>query len=372
MKTAAQIISLAKEEKQKLWKYFHSYGRAGIKESKTKFKRHELNALLLLTIENPIELCRFLKKNFFDVQNKINNRVYKKFLVPKKKGGVREIYAPEKELKKLQKRLNYYLQAYYLMVKPKEVHGFTVNRGYTGNRCNIAANAQMHTGKKYVLNIDLKDFFPGIPAKRVKELFTSPLFAFNEQIATALALLTTYEGRLPAGAPTSPVISNFICIQLDEELKQFCDSNQLTYSRYADDLTFSANYQINDDVQLDIICLIHKNGFRVNEKKCRITSANRRQTVTGLTVNEKVNIDRKMLKKIRAMLHDATTNGVRAAARNHFNISGNVDEQWIDKFVYRLRGYINFIGQVRGKEDDLYRKYKQALNLHIQTKYSKS
>jgi len=70
------------------------------------------------------------------------------------------------------------------------------------------------------------------------------------------------------------------------------------------------------------------------------------------------------------MLHDATTNGVRAAARNHFNISGNVDEQQIDKFAYRLRGYINFIGQVRGKEDELYRKYKQALNLHIQAKYS--
>ncbi|MCY7362252.1 MAG: reverse transcriptase family protein, partial [Ignavibacteria bacterium] len=314
-----KILTLSKANKIKLEKYFYG-GSHYLGKSLMRCRKHELNSLLLLTIETPIDLCRFLKTSFLQLSDEINNPVYHHYTIPKKKGGEREIFAPSKNLKRLQKRLNYFFQAYYLWIKPDAVHGFVVNPHYMGTYCNIVANAAAHTQKKYVLNIDMKDFFPSISALRVKNIFTSANFNFNEQIATALTLLTTYEGKLPIGAPTSPVISNFICLKLDNDLKLFCEENHLTFTRYADDLTFSWDDIISDDDILDIYSLIKKNNFQVNEKKLRLKTSNRKQTVTGLTVNDKVNVDRRLLKKIRAMLHDVSTNGIAMATRSHFKL----------------------------------------------------
>jgi RNA-directed DNA polymerase len=333
-------------------------------------QKHELNAETLLLLKTPIELCRFLKTNLFQLEELINTPVYAHYAIKKKRGGVRHIFAPEKRLKKIQKRLNYYLQAYYLCIKPPEVHGFVINPHYLGTYCNIVANAEIHKGKKYILNVDLKDFFPGISAKRIKKLFTSSFFNYNEQLAIAFALLTTYEAKLPTGAPTSPVLSNFVCYNLDTELYFFCNFNELQFTRYADDLTFSSNTFISKEMILNIIQIIKNNGFEINEKKLRLQSSNRRQTVTGLTVNEKVNVNRKLLKKIRAMVHDMTTNGIDTAAQLHFEntvycrdtLQCAHSENHRKRFIFRLEGYINFVGQVRGKEDGVYRKLKEPFD----------
>ena len=349
----ADTVQFSREHKTALQKYARwNYPPEYVHQS----QKHKLNALALLSLESPIELCRFLKTAMIQLEEIINSPVYKHYTVKKKRGGERHIFAPEKQLKQVQKRLNYFLQAWYLWIKPAEVHGFVINPHYLGAHCNIVANAQVHTGKKHVLNIDLKDFFPSISAKRINDLFTSPYFNYNEQIATALTLLTTYEAKLPTGAPTSPVLSNFVCLTLDADLRIFCRENGLLFTRYADDLTFSSDTIISYDIILDIILLIKKNGFEINEKKLRVQSSNRKQTVTGLTVNEKVNVDRKLLKKIRAMLHDLTTNGIDAATQRHFNLKGVVEPKHRGRFIYRLEGYINFVGQVRGKDDAVYRR----------------
>lgn len=363
MTTVEKILIFSKVHKSKIQKYFNgSYSYSNTPKLLQEIKKHELNALFIHTIETPAEFCRFLKTSFFELEELINNPVYKHYAIRKKKGGERQIYSPEKKLKAIQRRLNYFLQAYYLCIKPNEVFGFVVNPHYLGNYCNIAENAKPHTGKKHLLNIDLKDFFPSISASRVKSVFTSSYFNFSEQIATALTLLTTYEGKLPIGTPTSPIISNFVCFQLDADLKNFCETNRLQFTRYADDLTFSSDTLIANDIVLDIINLIKKNGFEINEKKLRLKSSNRKQTVTGLTVNEKVNVDRKLLKKIRAMLHDFTTNGIDIATKRHFNLNGEIDTKQREKFINRLEGYINFVGQVRGKSDTVYTKLKQPFD----------
>ena len=151
-------------------------------------------------------------------------------------------------------------------------------------------------------------------------------------------------------------------------MKEFCNTNGLLFSRYADDLTFSADTLISNDTVLDIINLIKKNNFQINEKKLRLKSSNRKQTVTGLTVNEKVNVDRKLLKKIRAMLHDMTTNGIDTATQRHFNFRGEIEIQHRAKFIHRLEGYINFVGQVRGKSDGLYFKQKTLFDSLFKSK----
>jgi RNA-directed DNA polymerase len=361
MYTAVEIKSLAIQNKDKVWKWqFHSQF-SSIYKTFGGFQKHELNSLLILSIDKPIELCRLLRKSFFDLQNMMNDPSYAFFTIPKKKGGNREIYAPCGALKKVQKQLNYYLQAYYLCIKPKEVTGFVINPHYLGEYCNIVANASCHVGKKYVLNIDLKDFFPGITAKRVKDVFLSDAFCFNEQISTALTLLTTFQGRLPIGAPTSPVISNFVCYQLDNDLITFCTDYGLTYSRYADDLTFSSNDPITVSILDGIANQVSINNFVINSKKTRLTSSNRKQTVTGITVNQKVNVDRKLLKRTRAMVHDLEMNGLSSASCNHFGIDEG-DLKLQEYFLNKLNGYINFIGQVRGKKDVLYIKYKNTMS----------
>jgi RNA-directed DNA polymerase len=326
------------------------------------YKKHEINALHFLTADEAYKLCVLLRTPFYDLENQINNPVYRQFGIRKSRGGKRDIASPDKQLKLIQRRLNYYLQAYYLCIKPAEVHGFVIHPKYLGDYCNIVANAQPHTRKKHVLNIDLQDFFPSITARQVRDLFASSMFDFDYQVSTALALLTTYNGKLPTGAPTSPVISNLICLPLDNDLKSFADENQLAFTRYADDLTFSSEAEITKDNLLDIINIIQHHGFRINEKKLRFKSSSHKQTVTGLIVNEKVNIDRKMLKKTRAMIHDLTTNGLERATRHHFGLSTSCDERMMGKFLQRIQGYINFIGQVRGQSDPMYLKFKYSID----------
>ncbi len=352
------IHEFAQKQKIEIHHHFYANQKNTILEP---FRKHELNALLLLSTVQPFELCLLLESDFFEIEKICNEPVYKKYTIAKKRGGKREICAPMPRLKTLQKKLNYYLQAYYLWIKPVEVHGFVVNPHYMGKHCNIRNNAMAHVGKKHVLNIDLKDFFSNITARRIKSLFMSPLFRFNENIATALAFLTTFEGKLPIGSPVSPVISNFVCISLDNDLNNFCRSHHLTYTRYADDLTFSSADTISTDTLLDIINIIQQHHFKINEKKLRLQPAHRKQTVTGLTVNDKVNVDRKMLKNIRAMLHDISTNGIDNATQKHFKTKDSVDNKLREKFICRLMGYINFTGQVRGKNDALYLKLKSKL-----------
>jgi len=325
---------------------------------------HESNALRLLAAETPTLLARLLQTSPDQIQDAINYPQYTHYAIAKKKGGKRAICAPENELKQLQKRLNFFLQAYYLHIKPAEVHGFVINPNYLGKTCNIVSNAKAHTGKKYVFNLDLKDFFSRITTKQVKSVFMSDLFVFDENMANALTLLVTYQGKLPTGAPSSPVVSNFVCLPLDDALKGFSIDQGWSYSRYADDLTFSSNSPIQTDDILDLINIIKQYGFHVNNKKVRLSTSVRKQTVTGLVVNEKVNIDRKVLKKIRAMLHHLHTGGLAAATQKHFHLTRPASEREKAFFLNRLDGLINFVGQVRGKEDHMYRNFHNSMALY--------
>jgi len=335
-----------------------------LEAEKNPIQKHQFNALRLLALAKPCQLYHILNTPSLNELNiAINYPRYSHYKLEKKKGGTRDIYEPDLALKKIQKSLNYFLQAYYLWIKPAEVHGFVINPTYLETSSNIVENAKAHVGKKVVLNMDLENFFPSIKAYQIKELFTSPIFQFDEQIATALTLLTTYKGSLPIGAPTSPVISNFICYQFDQEIIDYATKNQLAYSRYADDLTFSSNTEITKNNLAEISALIVKHGFILNEKKLRIRSSNKKQTVTGLVVNEKVNVDRVLMKKVRAMLHDLEQSGVDLAASRHHKFRTDYSASQTDSFIRRLEGYINFIGQVRGKEDLVYLRMKGKMEL---------
>ena len=327
---------------------------------------HQKNTLSFLAMRTPADLCRLLKSNFESVEYHINNPEYTHFFIPKKRGGKRNISAPFEDLKKVQKSLNYFLQGYYLCIKPSHVFGFVIHPHYLKGASNIVENARLHSGKRYLLNIDLLNFFPSISAVRVKSVFMSDLFCFDEPMCNALTLLATYLGELPTGSPTSPVISNLICINMDAELENFAKANDLVYSRYADDLSFSSDHPINNDTVLDIYSIIQRNHFKVNDKKIRMRHLGQRMVVTGITVNEKVNVNRSFLKRVRAMIYDMKVSGVENAAKKHFNIEPDNEGKLIKKFILRLEGYLNFIGQVRGTNERVYMRLHSDFHKEFQ------
>ncbi len=160
---------------------------------------------------------------------------YRRFTVKKRCQGLRELVNPNPGLKIIQQKLNQILNVVF---RPRpSVHGFTPNR-------SIATNAQLHEGQKYILNIDLKDFFPSINFGRVRGMFMAFPYNLPPRVATILAQICCYDNGLPQGAPTSPIVSNMICSKLDSELQRLAKRRKCTYSRYADDITFSTSADI--------------------------------------------------------------------------------------------------------------------------------
>ncbi|RMF52312.1 MAG: RNA-directed DNA polymerase [Bacteroidetes bacterium] len=307
---------------------------------------------------------------------------YTVFHIPKKSGGQREILAPATPLKLIQKKLNQVLQAVY---QPKpSAHGFLPAR-------NIRTNAEPHAGKRYVLNIDLKDFFPSINFGRVRGLFLSKPYNLPDEVATVLAQIACYthpedtwqhngkvvrRSYLPQGAPTSPIITNMICAGMDAELQRLAKRCRATYTRYADDLTFSTTLrtfpedlaQVVDDTEgrkrvflsETLRSIIEKHGFEVNDKKVRLQDRRFRQEVTGLTVNEFPNVRRSFVRQVRAMLHAWDKYGLEQAEREYrvkYESKHRGPYHAAPSFAHIVRGKLEFIGMVKGKGDPVYLKY---------------
>jgi RNA-directed DNA polymerase len=319
----------------------------------------ERDALSLLKARDVTDLCRYVGVPYHEIEKCINQPRYNEILLSKSNGkGKRLIQEPSMSLKQIQARLNLGLGAVYTMIRPEQVHGFV--RGKKEERIGIVSNAAVHVGSPFVLNMDLHDFFHSVRAGKVQKILGSKIFAFNDHLSVAIALLCSYQGRLPQGASTSPVLSNLVCLSLDEQLRVLAIEKGWKFTRYADDLTFSGGLPFTDEDIMLIRKVVESEGFKVNERKTRRKGACRKQKVTGLIVNKKVNVDRKLIRKVRAMLYDVRMNGLKRAADSHFRV--NVPHAQ-SKYINRLQGYVSFIGMVRGKEDGIYLKFRTALKL---------
>jgi RNA-directed DNA polymerase len=337
-----------------------------VKDKHKKKYNYTERAEKFLRVRNLYQFQSLLKLDPFLLNYHLNKPIYFNFQIPKKKGGRRIIQSPNEALKEMQQTLNYYLQAVYYSLKPKSVHGFVFNPNGIEAAFNIVSNASHHCNKKTVLNMDLKDFFSSITAKQVKHVLMSPPFDLKDEVATVIALLGTFEKKLPTGAPTSPVLSNMVCYQMDKQLEEYCSTCDLTYTRYADDLTFSSNSKIPNRVIDELNCIITNFGFQLNEKKFRIQSSASKQMVTGLVVNKRVNVDRKYIRNLRAILFSCEKMGIELACAKHYQLT---DLKLVDipKFVRKIKGQIEFVGQVRGVNDSIYKKLKSKFQGNLNT-----
>lgn len=276
---------------------------------------------------------------------------YVRFKIPKKTGGERLISAPMPKLKRVQ----YWILEHILEKMPVHdaVHGFRRDR-------SIVSNAKPHVGADIVINFDLQDFFPSVSYKRVKGLFRS--FGYSDAAATIFGLLCTEaeleeieldgktyyvalgERHLPQGSPASPAITNILCRRLDKRLTQMAQQQGFVYTRYADDLTFSttANHPRICNILKNTDSIVRHEGFQINQTKTRVLRKSRQQEVTGIVVNDKLNIDRKTLKRFRATLHQIEKHGIDNASW------GNGDD-----VMSSIQGFANFVSMVnpaKGKQ----------------------
>ncbi len=251
---------------------------------------------------------------------------------------------------------------------PVNVHGFVVGR-------SPVSNAFLHRRQQWVLRFDLLDFFPNINFGRVRGMFMAFPFEYPPDVATILAQLCCHENQLPQGAPTSPIISNYICRRLDAQLGQLARAERCFYTRYADDICFSTDRTSFPAalaaieagiaaVSSGLEALVTSNGFAVNPQKTRLMRRTQRQRVTGLVVNEKVNPPQSYTRSLRNLLYIWSRHGEGAAEESLRRAHGI--ENWppgkqTPDFRNILRGRIQYVGSVKGWGDLTYRRLAYAL-----------
>jgi len=307
----------------------------------------------------------------------IKTTCYTRFIIKKRSGDSRTIHAPKDELKALQRTLNLIFQALY------DIHPSAT--GFVWGK-SIVNNANLHFGKYYVFNIDLSDFFPSITQYQIFKRLQSPPFNLNKEnsrldLATLIADLCCHENVikrcvngewtkikksvLPQGAPTSPTLSNFICNKLDLSLNELANKFGLIYSRYADDITFSSFHNIyhqDGDFKKELYFIVSKQSFTINERKTRLQTNHYRQEVTGLIVNEKVNVPSRYLKKLRMWLYLWEHYGYDKATEyfipHYLKEKKNLKEK-LPQMDTVIDGKLNYLKMVKGETDRSYRKLKE-------------
>lgn len=270
---------------------------------------------------------------------------YIRFYIPKKTGGKRLISTPMPKLKQAQ---YWILQNILEKIAVRDsAHGFVKAR-------SIVSNALPHVKAEVVVNIDMKDFFPTITYPRVKGVFRS--FGYSEQIATILALMCTeaecdqieidgetyyasgLERFLPQGAPTSPALTNIICRRLDARLKGIATKLGFEYTRYADDLTFSASGEATTRLKTlmgFIRKIVKEEKLTIHPDKVRVLRKGARKEVTGIVVNDRPTVNARDLDRFRALLFQIEKDGPEG---KHWNGSLNL--------LASIKGYANFVNMV--------------------------
>lgn len=199
---------------------------------------------------------------------------------PKLKNGIiqKRILNPSiSKLKSLQKRI----QRNILLKLELPDYAYGAVKG----KDNVS-NAKRHQGKKYIFTTDLKSFFPSINHHKVFEMFC--LFNFSPTVARTLTQLTTYKGRLPQGAPTSPTIANLVFVKTGKQLETFSKNNNLTFTSFVDDLTFSSPNEFKSKAQF-VIQTLQTDGFKISHNKTNYKT--KMPVVTGVVVkNNKLSL----------------------------------------------------------------------------------
>jgi len=229
---------------------------------------------------------------------------YREFEIKQANGKIRQITSPRTYMKVIQWWVldNILLQHQTLNC----VHGFVKSKSYY-------TNAKFHFGAHHILSVDVKDFFPSIKTRQVYNIFAQ--MGYSSRAADLLTEFCTLKGKLPQGAPSSPTISNIVFEKVDIELEEFSQKYGLKYSRYADDLCFSSQEPISKNVLRLLKPILGSAGFSLNRNKTRFSGLGDRMEVTGLVINDKIQLPRKWRNNARALFFQASQSPIEYCDR---------------------------------------------------------
>jgi RNA-directed DNA polymerase len=288
---------------------------------------------------------------------------YTRTTIPKKHGGDRQLCVPNSALKLIQRRLSNLLQDCIGEINAANGHvedgkQFGIAHGFKRKHTTIT-NGRVHIRRRFVFNVDLHDFFGTINFGRVRGFFLKDKnFALQPMVATTIAQIACFENKLPQGSPCSPVISNLITHPLDIRLARLAAKHGISYSRYADDLTFSTNkpvfpFEVASPVGVhgwvpgpELDSNVSTSGFGFNPAKTRLQYRDSRQEVTGLTVNRKVNVPVTYRNTVRAMVNTLFKTGAFEFIYRKWDAGALVSETRLPARNPQLLGMLSYIDHV--------------------------
>lgn len=290
------------------------------------------------------------------------NQHYMVFQIPKPGSNEKRIIeAPKGVLKHLLDKLADGLQWHYSDNRTSAAQGYIRSTKNDQDKRTIFTNARMHLGKKYLLNIDLDNFFHQITTEKVKGIFSdNQLFPFNTETEEILTTLVCYKKRLPMGSPTSPPLSNFAMINLDNELSLWAQQNQLVFTRFVDDLTFSSNKPITEVDFNTINDILFSHRFNPDPEKIKWFGKNDIKEVTGLIVGKTISVPSEYLIALENEI-------VKLKEIRHYT-NTYPDYQvmeWLQKLENTISGRLAFIKSVYGADN---KEYRRLLTLMISGK----
>lgn len=274
--------------------------------------------LSLFSFNNKLSDNEKIKKMYIISNNK--SKYYKKYTIKKRNGKKRNILSPYYELKQIQKNILNNL----LYEKSSSRYATAYIK-----RVKLVENAVMHTGYKYILKLDISNFFENISYVDIYEIYKE--YGFSDKICGLLAHLTTYNDYLPQGAPTSPYLSNLVLRDFDYKVGNWCKQRNINYTRYSDDMTFSMN-EYNKDIIRFIRENLYKYNLELNNEKIHLINNSKKQKITGIVVNEKLQVDIKYRKKIRQEMYYIKKYGLE----EHLKIINEEKEYYLNSLYGRI------------------------------------
>lgn len=301
------------------------------------------NLLSSFNLVNTTDIKK-INKILYNISNNIDAN-YEEIIIHKKSGGLRFLYEPSKELKNIQKRI------LKNVLEEKKLSNYSY--AYR-KKVSVLDNAKPHVKKDVIVKLDIKDFFDNITFNMVYDsCFNETLYP--KRMGMLFTNLCMYNNKLPQGAPTSGFISNIVLRNFDEKIGSYCEKRKISYTRYSDDLTFSGNFNVNDLIKY-VNKLLYEYNFRLNKKKIKVVRKKTRQRVTGIVVNEKVNIRRNYKRKIRQEVYYIKKYNLKDHLKN---ITYKSDEE---TYLLNLLGRINFVYNItKSFEFYNYKKYVTKL-----------
>lgn len=261
------------------------------------------------------------------------SQFYRHFTILKKNGKTRDIYEPLPDLKHVQT----WILENILEKCPVSPYAKAYVKGRT-----LKHNAKFHKAQKTVVTMDIKDFFPSITTEDVTKIFEK--LGYFPNVSCFLAHLCCLNFSFPQGAPTSPYLSNLRFSSIDAQISEYTTDEKIRYTRYADDLTFSGDFNEHHLIQT-ISDIIHDNGFCINPGKTRVARQNARQEVTGIVVNEKMQISKLKRKEIRQQMYYIQKFGLESHLEHIHETRSN--------YVNHLIGQVNFALFVNPKDAEM-------------------